>query len=146
MASGTANRHPAAHPGPALTGHRLSFDLHARSGANSRLEEGRHGRTTSPQIALAGHRMRARERLERPEFIEVCRGVAKAFERGDTYITEMIGVAIAKRVWPEDSPEWRAAAEERRVYDYRSKYYAKLVFWDATHAKQTFTMCATNRR
>jgi hypothetical protein len=52
------------------------------------------------------------ERLERPEFVEVCRGVAKALEHGDTYITEMIGVAIAKRVWPEDSSEWRAAAEE----------------------------------
>jgi hypothetical protein len=86
------------------------------------------------------------ERLEHPEFIEVCRGVAKALEHGDTYITEMMGVAIAKRVWPEDSSEWRAAAEERRVYEYRSMYYAKLVFWDATHAKQTLTMCAQNRR
>jgi len=36
------------------------------------------------------------------------------------------GVAIAKRVWPENSPEWKVAAEERRVYDYRSKLYSKL--------------------
>jgi hypothetical protein len=41
------------------------------------------------------------------------RGIAKALQNGDTYITKMIGVAIAKRVWPEDSPEWKAAAEDR---------------------------------
>jgi hypothetical protein len=86
------------------------------------------------------------ERLQRPEIVEVCQGVARAFEHGDTYITEMIGVAIAKRVWPEDSAEWRAAAEERRVYDYRSKYYAQLEFWYATHAEQTLSMYAKNRR
>jgi hypothetical protein len=40
-------------------------------------------------------------------------------EHGDVLITEMIGVAIAKRVWPEDSPEWQAALERRRVYEYR---------------------------
>jgi hypothetical protein len=60
------------------------------------------------------------ERLQRPENIAICRNVAKAFERGDTYMTEMIGVAIAKRVWPEDSPEYQAAIEARRVYEYRA--------------------------
>jgi hypothetical protein len=86
------------------------------------------------------------ERLERPEFIEVCRGVARAFENGDTVITEMIGVSIAKRVWPEDSPEWRAAAEARRVYDYRTQALSELESWTSTHSEQTLAMYSQNRR
>lgn len=66
------------------------------------------------------------ERLRRPGMIETCRGVAKALEGGDTYITEMIGVAMAQRLWPKDSPQWRAAGEERRLYQYRSKLWEKI--------------------
>ena len=65
------------------------------------------------------------ERLQKPGNIEICRAVAKAFERGDTYITEMVGIAIAKRVWPEDSPEYQAAVEARRVYQFRADKFAK---------------------
>jgi hypothetical protein len=86
------------------------------------------------------------ERLQHAEIVEVCRGVAKAFEQGDTYITEMIGVAIAKRVWPEDSPEWRAATEARRTYEYRSKFWAALDVRDTSHADEYLTLCAQNRR
>jgi hypothetical protein len=59
------------------------------------------------------------DRLQHDDMRDVCRGVARAMEHGDVLITEMIGVAIAKRVWPEDSPEWQAALERRRVYEYR---------------------------
>jgi len=86
------------------------------------------------------------ERLQQPGVTEVCRGVAKALQNGDAYITEMIGVAIAKRVWPEESPEWKAAAEERRVYDYRSKLYSKLELRALTHPGEYLTICAQNRR
>jgi hypothetical protein len=55
------------------------------------------------------------ERLQRSEVIEVCRGVARAFANGDTVITEMIGVSIAKRVWPEDSSEWRRRRSPARI-------------------------------
>jgi hypothetical protein len=85
------------------------------------------------------------ERLQRPEIIEVCRGIAISLERGDTYVTEMIGVGIAKRVWPEDSPEWRAAADARRLYEYRAKASAQLEAWSVTHADQTLAMYAHNR-
>jgi hypothetical protein len=64
------------------------------------------------------------ERPQRLEVTEICRGVAKAFEQGDTYITEMIGIQIAKRVWPEQSVEWRAASDARRLFEYRSKLSA----------------------
>jgi hypothetical protein len=86
------------------------------------------------------------ERLQRPEIIEVCRSIAISLERGDTYITEMIGVGIAKRVWPEDSPEWRAAADARRLYEYRAKVSGQLEAWNPTHAEQTLEMYAHGQR
>ena len=58
----------------------------------------------------------------------------------------MIGVAVAKRVWPADSPEWKAAAEQRRVYDYRSKLYSKIEQHALTHPKEYLTFCVQNRR
>ncbi|HEY6621560.1 MAG TPA: hypothetical protein VIY68_18600 [Steroidobacteraceae bacterium] len=86
------------------------------------------------------------ERLQQPGVTETCRGVAKALQNGDTYITEMIGVAIAKRVWPENSPEWQAAAEQRRVYDYRAKLYPKIELRVLTHPGEYLAFCAQNRR
>lgn len=86
------------------------------------------------------------DRLQQPGVIEVCRGVAKALQNGDTYTTEMIGVAIAKRVWPENSPEWNAAVEERRVYAYRSQFYPKLTPRLVAHPGEYLTLCAQNRR
>jgi hypothetical protein len=88
------------------------------------------------------------ERLQQPAAIEVCRGVAKATQNGDTYVTEMIGVAIAKRVWPEGSPDWKVAAEERNEYDCRAKLYPSpsVESWTSTHAGEYLTFCAQNRR
>jgi hypothetical protein len=87
------------------------------------------------------------QRLNNAEVVEDCRHVALAFERGDTYITEMIGVAIAKRVWPDDSPEWKAAAEARRVFDYRlSLQAAPKSRFDETWAEEYLGLCANNRR
>jgi hypothetical protein len=86
------------------------------------------------------------ERLKRIEVNAACRGVARAFQNGDTYLTEMIGVAIAKRVWPEQSAQWKAAAAERRVYDYRSKLWLTLDVADNAHAEQYLMLCAKYRR
>lgn len=86
------------------------------------------------------------DHLQQPGVTEICRGVARALQNGDTYITEMIGVAIAKRVWPEDSPEWKAAAEQRRVYDYRSKLYLRLEERALAHPDEYLDLCAKNRR
>ena len=58
--------------------------------------------------------------LDREDHLNICRGVANALEHGDTAVTEMIGVAMAKRVWPEGSTAWTEATERRRVFDYRS--------------------------
>jgi hypothetical protein len=86
------------------------------------------------------------ERLQRAGNIAICQGVAKSFERGDNYVTEMIGVAIAKRVFREDSPEWKAASEARRVYEYRSGLWGKLDVWTTAYAEEYLALCAENRR
>jgi hypothetical protein len=88
------------------------------------------------------------ERLDHPGTLEVCRGVAKAFEGGDTYLTEMLGVAIAKRVWPEQSPEWKAATEARRVFEYRGKLGDKIPVDPSNEqsAKNYLALCAQYHR
>lgn len=88
------------------------------------------------------------ERLQRADTLALCRGVAEAFERGDTYITANIGAAIAMRSWPENSPEWKAANEVRRVFDFRLKAFEKLDanLWDAKTAKNFLALCVQNHR
>jgi hypothetical protein len=54
-----------------------------------------------------------------PARLAACRGVARALRDGDTYITEMEGVAIAERVWPEGTGEHDEAVEASRVIHYR---------------------------
>jgi hypothetical protein len=86
------------------------------------------------------------ERLQQPAIVETCRGVARALQRGDTYLTEIIGITIAKRVWPENSAEWKEAAKARRVYDYRSTLFVKLAQRGEKAAGEYLTLCAQNRR
>jgi hypothetical protein len=86
------------------------------------------------------------ERLERVDVTAACRGLAKSFQRGDNYLTEMIGVAIAKRVWPEDSPDYKAAVEARRVYEYRAKFFAKFDQQGEKYAEDYIALCEKNRR
>jgi hypothetical protein len=89
------------------------------------------------------------ERLQNDAVVQDCRRVALALERGDTVITEMIGLAIAQHLWAVDSPEWKAAAERRRVIKYRMQmqYQADLHLWiGARWAEQYLSLCAQSRR
>jgi hypothetical protein len=63
--------------------------------------------------------------LEDGDRLETCRKIAAALRNGDTYITEMIGIAIARRVWPEGSVEYAGAVEERRQAQYRMRTVGK---------------------
>lgn len=60
----------------------------------------------------------------------------------------MLGVAIAKRVWPEQSPEWKAATEARRVFEYRGKLGDKIPVDPSNEqsAKNYLALCAQNHR
>jgi hypothetical protein len=86
------------------------------------------------------------ERLQHAEAVASCRGLANAFQHGDNLVTEMVGVSIAERVWPPDSPEWKSTAEARRVYEYRAKFTEKLDLRGEKRAKEYLTLCAQHRR
>jgi hypothetical protein len=78
-----------------------------------------------------------------------CRGVALAFERGDTDVTQMVGARIAKRVWPADSTEWARASEARRIHEHRFALLQHSAFYsfpDARWAAKFLALCAQNRR
>lgn len=68
--------------------------------------------------------------------------------RGDTYITEMMGVAIAKRVWPPESAAAQAAAEARRVFRYRSALMSEIerADWNTRAAEKYLRVLAENHR
>jgi hypothetical protein len=57
--------------------------------------------------------------LQDPDVLRTCRQVSTVMRGGDTYVTEMVGIAIAKRAWPEDSPTYLDAVSARRVGHYR---------------------------
>jgi hypothetical protein len=89
------------------------------------------------------------ERLDNDEVLQDCRRVALAFEQGDTFITEIVGLTIAQRVWPADSPEWKAAAEETRVARYRMHTSGQLELKSgvrARWAREFLSLCEQNPR
>lgn len=90
------------------------------------------------------------ERLDNDDVLQDCRRVASAFEQGDTFVTETVGLVIAQRVWPTDSPQWKAAAEQRRVSRYRnwigSQYALHHLWLGARWARDYLSLCAHNRR
>lgn len=53
--------------------------------------------------------------------IITCRRIAAAMRNGDTYIAEMLGIAIAERVWPATGTEYAEALAERRLGQYRMR-------------------------
>jgi hypothetical protein len=59
--------------------------------------------------------------LDDADRLKTCRAIAETMRNGDTYITEMVGIAIAKRVWPETSVEYAEAVEARRLGQYRMR-------------------------
>jgi hypothetical protein len=88
------------------------------------------------------------DRLDRAEIVEICRAVATAFDRGDAYITAMIGVGIAKRVWPEDSPKWREADHIRREFSHRYKITNQSAYdiQDVATAERYIVLLGQHRR
>jgi len=86
------------------------------------------------------------ERLMREDVLEVCRGVAQSLLNGDTVIIESIGASIAKRAWPEDSPEWVAADEARRTWDNGSGFGGSTEKWMRANAREFLDLFEQHRR
>jgi hypothetical protein len=55
-----------------------------------------------------------------PDVLHTCQRVATVLRGGDTYLTEMIGIAIAKRAWPEGSAQYVDAVGAKRAAHYRT--------------------------
>jgi hypothetical protein len=64
--------------------------------------------------------------LKDPDVLSTCRQVSTDMRGGDTYLTEMVGIAIAMRAWPEGSPTYVDAFSARRVAHYRMDADGKL--------------------
>ncbi len=64
--------------------------------------------------------------LQEPDVLSTCRQVSTVMRGGDTYLTEMVGIAIAKRAWPEGSPTYVDAISAKRVAHYRMDADGKL--------------------
>jgi hypothetical protein len=89
------------------------------------------------------------ERLNDAAILRDCRRVAAAMERGDTVLAENLGVAIARRVWPAESPEWRAAVEAQRVSEYRQQLWIHsemASLGESRWAERYLALCAQNHR
>ena len=66
------------------------------------------------------------DQLQDEGVLDTCRQVSTVMRGGDTYLTEMVGIAIAKRAWPEGSATYVDAVSARRVGHYRMDEDAKL--------------------
>jgi hypothetical protein len=58
------------------------------------------------------------DRLKRADVVEWCQRLASVLDNGDTYISQMIGRAIATRVWAPESVELTHFVQRRREYNY----------------------------
>jgi len=77
--------------------------------------------------------------LEDGERMANCRRLASLMLRGDMYVTEMIGAAIARRVWPEGSAEYSEAAKATRIARYQMGQAiaaATKISWDEGYANK----------
>jgi hypothetical protein len=78
---------------------------------------------TVTAVAIPGYESLSRvckgESLEEPNIRAECRRASQLLRSGDTYLSELIGIAIAKRVWPEGSAEYESALAARRTVRYR---------------------------
>ena len=59
------------------------------------------------------------DRLRDEKIRSVCQSLGAVMSNGDTYITEMIGNAIARRSWAIGTTEYTRAVEAKRVAHYR---------------------------
>ena len=88
------------------------------------------------------------ELLKDPDLLATCRQISSVMRHGDTYITEMIGVAIAKRVWPEASTEYRDAVDAERLNRYRMATGVRLSnshAWNRKYAEKYLHLLATHK-
>ena len=86
--------------------------------------------------------------LKDPDAVATCRQVASVMRHGDTYITEMIGVAIAKRSWPEGSAEYLDAVSAKRLAYYRMDTdgnFSRNHYWSSQYFAKRLQLMTENK-
>ncbi len=86
--------------------------------------------------------------LEDPTVLDECRRVSAVLRRGDTYLSEMVGTAIAKKAWTAADPEYQAALAARRTAHYRMEMAFKVDVggkWNEQFASQYLKLVASHR-
>ena len=85
--------------------------------------------------------------LNDPGVLDDCRSLSGVLRRGDTYISEMVGTAIAKKVWAEGDPEYQDAMSARRVVHYRMAMALEvdLKQWTDEYARRYLQLVASHR-
>lgn len=98
-----------------------------------------------PAYKQIGHACRG-EALSEATWLATCRRLAAVLRAGDTYITEMFGVSIDERVWPEDSAEFQESATAKQLARYRMQASVDVTsFGDAKHLQRYFELLAMHR-
>ena len=88
------------------------------------------------------------DNLKDPEVVQTCQRVSAVMRQGDTYITEMIGVAIAKRAWSDGSAQYLDAVSARRLAQYRMGMQGKTsiaMLGSNQYAEKHLKLLATHR-
>jgi hypothetical protein len=87
------------------------------------------------------------EALKDTQVLDDCRRLSAVLRRGDTYISEMVGTAIAKRAWTEGDPEYQDALSARRTVHYRMAMEFKVDVdqWNEEFASHYLQLVASNR-
>jgi len=86
--------------------------------------------------------------LEDPKILDECRRVSAVLRRGDTYLSEMVGTAIAKKVWTATDPEYRDALAARRTAHYRMVMDSQIAvrgMWNEEFASRYLSLVASHR-
>lgn len=78
--------------------------------------------------------------------LSACRSIATVMRNGDTYLTEMIGIAIATRVWPGGSSEFAGAVAAQRVAEYRMSTQAALTSFNSNADAVRYLKLLTTQR
>ncbi len=64
-----------------------------------------------------------------------CQSAARVIERSDAYIVEGLGLSLQQKLWQEDTPEYAAISERRRLLQYRLEQYNQLPVSSSTPAE-----------
>ena len=86
--------------------------------------------------------------LQDPEVLNACHQVSSVMRAGDIYMTEIIGLSIAKRTWPEGSAEYLDAIKATGVAHYQMNTDGKISLhrlWSSRYFRKRLQLMTDNK-